>query len=194
MKLDIPNRKFGAYLFDCDGTIADTMPVHHRAWNTALKPFGASFDLELFYALAGMSLEDTVRILNEKHGLSMPFQKVGELKEEAYFKFLPEIKPVAAVLEQILLWHGKIPLAVVSGSPRDSVIKTLTALGLLDRFETIVGAEDYTRGKPDPEPFLTAARRVGVVPADCLVFEDAGLGIQAAKAAGMAWVRVDTRE
>ncbi len=86
--------------------------------------------------------------------------------------------------------HGEIPFAVVSGSTRDSVTKSLRALGILDRFETLVCAGDYAKSKPDPEPFLIAAERLGVAPQDCLVFEDTEMGIQAATAAGMASVKV----
>ncbi|MGB6742634.1 MAG: HAD family phosphatase, partial [Terracidiphilus sp.] len=97
---------------------------------------------------------------------------------------------VPEVLEQIESHYGVIPMGVVSGSSRESVLNSLTTLGLLDRFDTIVGAEDYTRSKPAPDAFLTAAARLGIAPGDCLVFEDTALGIQAATAAGMASVRV----
>jgi HAD superfamily hydrolase (TIGR01509 family) len=86
--------------------------------------------------------------------------------------------------------YGKIPLAVVSGGRRDSVVRSLTATHLLDKFETIVGAGEYARSKPAPDGFLVAAERLGVAPADCLVFEDTDLGIEAATAAGMASVKV----
>jgi HAD superfamily hydrolase (TIGR01509 family) len=94
------------------------------------------------------------------------------------------------VLEHIDLSHGKIPFAVVSGGNRESVTNSLTTLGILDKFDTLVCSEDYVKPKPDPEPFLTAAQRLGVAPADCLVFEDTEMGIQAATAAGMASVKV----
>lgn len=103
---------------------------------------------------------------------------------------LDKVTPVASVVAHVREMHGKIPLAIVSGSPRDSIIRTLTFLGLLDFFDTLVGSEDYTRGKPHPEPFLTAAKRLNVDPKDCLVFEDADAGIQSAEAAGMKWARV----
>jgi HAD superfamily hydrolase (TIGR01509 family) len=86
--------------------------------------------------------------------------------------------------------HRQIPFAVVSGSKRESVISSLTAIGLLDKFDLIIGSEDYTLGKPEPDGFLTAAESLGIAPADCLVFEDTEFGIQAATAAGMQSVRV----
>jgi HAD superfamily hydrolase (TIGR01509 family) len=103
---------------------------------------------------------------------------------------LEDLRAVPEVLEHIDDQHGRIPFAVVSGSTRESVVASLSALGLLARFDTLVCAGEYTKGKPDPEPFLTAARKLGVAPEDCLVFEDAETGVASAKAAGMAVVKV----
>ena len=123
-------------------------------------------------------------------GLSMPVEAVAERKENLYFSLLHDLKPVPEVLEHIVAQHGQIPFAVVSGSTRESIVKSLTAVGLLDRFPILVGSEDYARSKPAPDAFLTAAARLGVAPKDCLVFEDTDMGIQAATAAGMASVRI----
>lgn len=190
MELLIPKGEFKAFLFDCDGTIADSMPIHYQAWLEALSPWGARFPTEQFYAWAGIPGVKTVELLNEQQGLRMPPLEVVNRKEEAYFELLPTLQAVPEVVQQIHLMHGKLRLAVVSGSPGDSVRRTLFTLGLLDRFDAIVAAEDYVHGKPAPDPFLEAARRVEVAPEHCLVFEDAELGIASAQAAGMAWVRV----
>jgi HAD superfamily hydrolase (TIGR01509 family) len=120
----------------------------------------------------------------------MPVETVGRRKEGLYYKLLPQLKPIPEVLEHIEAQHGRIPMAVVSGSSRESVVCSLTTLGLLDRFETIVAAEDYKNAKPAPDAFLRAAENLGVAPRDCLVFEDTPLGIQAATAAGMASIMV----
>jgi HAD superfamily hydrolase (TIGR01509 family) len=120
----------------------------------------------------------------------MPVDAVEIRKENLYLALLGELKPVAEVLEHIEAMHGKIPFAVVSGSSRNSVVQSLEVLHLLDKFDTIVGAEDYTNSKPAPDAFLIAASRLGVEPKDCLVFEDTAMGVKAAKAAGMAVVRV----
>jgi HAD superfamily hydrolase (TIGR01509 family) len=120
----------------------------------------------------------------------MPIDAVAARKESLYLEQLPQLKAIPEVLEYIEAEHGRIPFAVVSGSRRDSVVGSLTALGLMDKFDTIVAAEDYTRGKPAPDAFLLAAARLGVAPTDCLVFEDTDLGIEAATAAGMASVKV----
>jgi len=113
-------------------------------------------------------------------------------KESLYLSLLDQLQPIVAVVTLIKQAAGKIPFAIVSGSPRASIIKTLTALNLLDYFPVIVGSEDYLHGKPNPEPFLTAARLLSVPPSACLVFEDAQPGIEAAKAAGMQYVLVPT--
>jgi HAD superfamily hydrolase (TIGR01509 family) len=117
-------------------------------------------------------------------------EEVQRRKEQLYFDILPELKAVPEVLEHIEFSHGHIPFAVVSGSTRDSVTRSLMSLGILHKFDTLVCAGDYTKSKPDPEPFLIAAERLGVAPEDCLVFEDTEMGIQAATAAGMASVKV----
>jgi HAD superfamily hydrolase (TIGR01509 family) len=190
MKLELPPGDFGAYLFDCDGTIADTMPLHFDSWNAALAPWGGRFSEELFYAWAGISFEETIRRLNEKYGLALPGAEVKAIKERRFNELVPGMKPVESVLEHIVARAGKIPFAVVSGSSRAMVAHTLEVLGLVEHFPVIVGAEDSARGKPFPDPFLRAAKLLGVRPENCLVFEDADLGIESARAAGMAWVRV----
>lgn len=190
MKLKITGGAFRAYLFDCDGTIADSMPLHYIAWKKALAEWDCPFDEELFYAWGGKPPVEIITELNRMQGLRMPVAEVAHHKENFYFDLLPKLQPVAEVLEHIEAMHGRIPFAVVSGSTRESVMKSLTTLGLLDKFDILVGSEDYARSKPAPDAFLTAAARLGVAPADCLVFEDTELGIQAATAAGMASVRV----
>lgn len=190
MPLTLPPGPFSAYLFDCDGTIADSMPLHYVAWSRALTEWKCEFSEELFYAWGGMSVAAIVAALNTMYGLKMPVQDVATRKERFYFELLPQLKPVPEVLEHIRTGYGKIPFAVVSGSTRESVTASLTALNLLDHFETMVCAGDYQKGKPDPEALLLAAERLGVAPQSCLVFEDADLGIEAANAAGMASVKV----
>jgi beta-phosphoglucomutase family hydrolase len=190
MKLQLPAGPFRAYLFDCDGTIADSMPLHYIAWKKALGEWGCAFDEELFYSWGGKPVEVIIATLNERNSLSMPIEAVALRKESLYYELLPQLKPIAEVLEHIEAEYGRIPFAVVSGSSRESVVSSLTTLGLLDKFDTIVAAEDYQNPKPAPDAFLKAAEKLGVAPKDCLVFEDTALGIQAATAAGMATVMV----
>lgn len=188
--LPLPGGHFKAYLFDLDGTLADSMPLHYKSWVQAVTEAGGTFPEDVFYELGGVPLPRTVEILNERFGYTMSPTAVAHRKEQLYLEMLAELKPIASVVAHVHAMHGKIPLAIVSGSPRASIENTLTQLGLGGEFDVIVGAEDYTHGKPDPEPFLTAAKRLNILPADCLVFEDADAGIASAEAAGMQWVRV----
>jgi HAD superfamily hydrolase (TIGR01509 family) len=190
MKLKIPEGKFEAYLFDCDGTVADSMPLHYRAWKQALAEWGCEFGEKRFYGLGGMPVKEIISTLNQEHGLQMPVDSVSRRKENLYYELLSELQAVPDVLEHINAQHGRIPFAVVSGSTRESVTASLQALHLLDRFDVLVCAGDYAKSKPDPEAFLLAAAKLGVPPHACLVFEDTDMGIAAAKAAGMAWVKV----
>ncbi len=190
MTLELPEGPFKAYLFDCDGTIVDSMPLHYVAWNKALGEYGCEFDEALFYAWGGMPVAEIIRSLNEKHGLSMPVETLHHRKEGLYYEMLDQLKGVPEVMEHVHASHGTIPFAVVSGSTRESVVKSLQVLGILDKFDTLVCAGDYAKAKPDPEPFLMAAERLGVEAKDCLVFEDTAMGIAAATAAGMASVKV----
>ena len=190
MGLKLPPGPFKAYLFDCDGTIADSMPLHFVAWSRVLSEWNCEFGEDLFYTWGGMPVATIIATLNEKHGLRMPIEDVARRKEEFYLEILPQLKAVPEVLEHIEASHGRIPLAVVSGSTRDSVTASLEMLKILDKFDTLVCAGDYHKSKPDPEAFLIAAARLGIVPESCLVFEDTDMGIQAATAAGMASVKV----
>jgi HAD superfamily hydrolase (TIGR01509 family) len=190
MTLELPPGPFKAYLFDCDGTIVDSMPLHYVAWNQTLAEWNCEFPEDLFYAWGGMPVAEIIATLNRNNGLQMPAEVIAKRKEKMYFDNLPLLQAVPEVLEHIHLSHGHIPFAVVSGSTRVSVTASLKALNILDRFETLVCAGDYKHGKPHPEPFLMAAERLGVAPEHCLVFEDTEMGIQSATAAGMASVKV----
>jgi len=190
VKLPLPDGDFAAYLFDCDGTIADSMPVHYVAWQEALAEWGCELPEELFYSWAGRSIAAIVADLNEQQGLTMPVELVAQRHEALFGELRPTVAAVPEVLEHIEDGYGRVAMAVVSGGSRDSVTASLTALGLLDRFDVLVCAGDYDRGKPDPEPFLVAARLLNVPPHACVVFEDADAGVAAAIAAGMSVVRV----
>lgn len=181
---------YKAFLFDLDGTVADSMPLHLVSWQQAVEEHGGTFPTELFWAWGGIPLPRTVQMLNERFGLSMEVEAVVERKEGLYLERLADVKVVDSMAATIAKHAGRTAMAIVSGSPRNTIERTLKALGLDDRFAAVVGAEDYIHGKPAPEPFLTAAAQLNVAAADCLVFEDAEAGIASAIAAGMDWVRV----
>jgi HAD superfamily hydrolase (TIGR01509 family) len=189
--LAIPDREFGAYIFDCDGTLADTMPLHYRAWTRLVAELGGSFPEELFYESGGKPTADILRMLRDELGLKVGDVEGAVERKEAYFlEMLPEITPIEPVLAVVRRWYGIKPLAVASGGFRRQIEQTLDALGIRSLFNTVVCVEDYVRGKPFPDPFLEAARRLNVLPRDCVVFEDSPPGVQAAAAAGMECVFV----
>lgn len=178
---------FDGFIFDCDGTLADTMPLHHRAWCHALKSAGASFDFDwpLFVSRAGMSLEHTVSALNEQFNTQL--DPIGiALAQRAYFdKALDDVRPIEPVVSfatRVAREHG---VSVASGSPHHQVVHTLELIGARAHFEIIVTPADVVHGKPAPDMFLLAAERMGVAPERCLVLEDSELGIEAARRAGM---------
>ena len=190
MKLELPAGDFRAYLFDCDGTIVDSMPLHYIAWKKAFAEWNCPFPEDLFYSWGGKPTREIVATLNLMNGLHMPVDALADHKEELYFELLPQLKGIPEVIELIEAEQGRIPFAVVSGGRRNSVVNALDALHLTDRFVTIVSSEEYVNSKPAPDGFLLAAERLGIAPAHCLVFEDTDLGINAATAAGMQSVRI----
>jgi HAD superfamily hydrolase (TIGR01509 family) len=188
--ITLPEGEFDAFIFDCDGTLGDTMPIHYRAWCAALGGRAADFPEALFYELGGVPARGIIELLNERHGYSLPVEETADRKEEFYREMAVEIAPIEPVVALVHKYAGVKPLAVASGGRRSVVTLTLSALGILDHFQTVVTCEDYVHAKPAPDPFLVAAERLGVRPGRCVVFEDTNIGVAAAKAAGMKWVLV----
>jgi beta-phosphoglucomutase family hydrolase len=191
MKLIIPDREFGGYIFDCDGTLADTMPMHYRAWTRLVTELGGIFPEQLFYESGGKPTVQILKMLRDEHGLQVSdVERAAERKEGYFLEMIHEVKPIEAVLTVVHRYYGIKPMAVASGGFRKQIEETLDALGIRSLFDAVVCVEDYARGKPFPDPFLEAAKRLNVAPADCVVFEDSLLGVQAAEAAGMECVFV----
>jgi beta-phosphoglucomutase family hydrolase len=174
-----------ALIFDLDGTLADTMPVHFWAYKHILDNYSINFTPELFGTLAGIPAVDTIRKLNELFGTAMNPEEVGHYKEQEYEKIMHLMKPVEPVVELMKKHYGQIPMAVGTGGYKRLAWKSLEILGLDSYFEVLVSGEDVTHPKPHPETFLKCAEKLGVAPEVCQVFEDGELGIQAATAAGM---------
>ena len=188
--MQLPEREFDAYIFDCDGTLADTMGLHYDAWKMALEPHGADLPEDLYYSWGGRPTREIVEALNEMQGLFMDPEAMTHHKEGLYHSLLPEVLAIEPVVAFAKKMHGKKPLAVASGGGRKAVTATLESLGLIQLFDAIVTSEDYVNGKPSPDPYLEAAKRLGVAPVGCLVFEDTEIGRQSAHAAGMECVLV----
>lgn len=188
--LEIPDHPFRAFIFDCDGTLVDSMPLHFVAWRESLGAHGAPFDFteEFFYSTAGIKEQDMVRMLNERHGSALDPDGVAETKAELFHRLIPQVPEVRPVADFARSLHGRVPMAVASGSDEPIVRACLEANELLHLFDTIITPRNVTHGKPAPDMFLLAAERLGVAPADCLVLEDGMAGVEAAKAAGMQWV------
>lgn len=191
--LILPDGPFEAFIFDVDGTIADTMPLHFEAWTNALGEWSLFFPEEIFYSLGGTKTDRVAEIVRERANANFVVHDIVHHKENYFMERLGKAAPIRPVMEVIEKWRGKIPMAVASGGFRRVIDEILRGLNLQDSFDAIITAEDVIHGKPDPEPFLKAAALLGVNPTKCLVFEDSPTGIAAAQAAGMAWVEI-TRE
>lgn len=184
------NPKAKGLIFDLDGTLVNTMPIHFIAWRNAAAKYGIDFTPDLFGKLAGIPLYPTVEKLNQLFGKTINPREMGDLKETEFEKSLhlaPEIKVVADIVRAC---RHRLPMAVGTGSSRHLATKTLALIGLQDCFKGIVCSEDVTHYKPHPETFLKCAELMGVAPVDCEVFEDGVLGLQAAQTAGMMSVDV----
>jgi beta-phosphoglucomutase family hydrolase len=195
MKLDIPAGDFAGYIFDLDGTLIDTMPLHYRAWDAAMKSAGlqVTLDEDLFYSLGGVPTVRVAELIGQHYGMVVDPQRVFHEKESLFLELQADaklIQPVAEFARQAASTH---PMAIASGGTRDIVNRSLELAGIKALFRAIVTADDVVHGKPAPDMFLLAARLLGVEPTRCLVFEDAEPGIKAALAAGMQVVRVPSR-
>ena len=179
-------------IFDCDGTLADTMPLHWRAWQSILSRHGLVLSQERFYSLGGVPSRDILKLLGREQGIPLDAIAVAREKESAYQPLIAQVEPVNAVVAVAREHHGRIPMAVATGGLRRTIDQVLRHLRIEHLFETVVTSEDVERQKPAPDIFLEAARRIGVPPRLCRAYEDTDLGLQAIRAAGMeAW---DVRE
>jgi beta-phosphoglucomutase-like phosphatase (HAD superfamily) len=182
-----------AFIFDLDGTLADTMPSHYLAWTGIATRHGLTFPEARFYALGGVPTAKIAAMLISEAGLALDPVAVALEKEQAYFDGLAAgagIKSIEPVLALARRHRGEGPLAGASGGVRRVVVRTLEALGIADWFAAVVAAEDTTRHKPDPDVFLEAARRLDADPTTCTVYEDTDIGLEAARRAGMHGVDV----
>ncbi len=168
------------------------MPAHYQAWIEILRPYGITFPEARFYAMGGMPTGKILTLLFAETGKVPDVDALTKEKEAAFIAKAAEIRPIEKVVEVARQARGKTPMAVASGGHRHMVELTLRRIGILDWFPVLVAAEDTVRHKPEPDVFLEAARRLGVSPVECVVYEDTDLGIEAARRAGMRWVDVRT--
>ncbi|MEN6453164.1 MAG: HAD-IA family hydrolase [Prolixibacteraceae bacterium] len=172
-------------IFDLDGTIADTMPIHYIAWRNAAARYGIDFTVDLFAQLAGIPLYPTVERLNKLFGKDIDPKEMGDAKEMEYEHNMDKIVPIEPVIALIKKYHSRLPMAVGTGGLKRLAWKTLEIVHVDRYIDIVVSSEDVRHYKPHPETFLRCAELMGVEPAACQVFEDGMLGIQAAKEGGM---------
>lgn len=177
-------------IFDCDGTLADTMPLHWRAWQVAVAKYKLHFPQDRFYALGGVPSRDIFKMLAREQGVTLDHIKASHEKENEYLQFLPQVGPVHAVVEIAKENFGKIPMAVASGGSQEIIVQVLEHLRIRNLFGAVVTSEMVTNQKPAPDIFLEAARYIGVEPEFCRAYEDTDLGLQAIRSAGMEAVDV----
>ena len=183
-------RQFAGLIFDCDGTLADSMPQHYEAWHETMMRYDIDFDETTFYSWGGMPTEKIIERLSKRDDKSLDVAKVAAEKEAAFERRADDATPYPEVVAVVRQMSGRMPMSVASGGLRDIVRRQVAALGLAEALPVVVASEDTERHKPEPDVFLEAARRMGVEPTRCLVWEDSPLGVRAAEAAGMACVDV----
>jgi HAD superfamily hydrolase (TIGR01509 family) len=179
-----------ALIFDCDGTLTDSMQAHFVAWRDAVAPFGMTLDEQRFYTFSGTPSRRVIPKLAAEQGIELDFETANLAKEEAFLESVHLLKPIDPVIEIARQHRGQLPMAVASGGVRRIVVRQLEHVDIYDWFDTIVTAEDTERHKPDPDVFLEAANRLNVPPEMCRVYEDGEPGIEAARRAGMECVDV----
>lgn len=185
-----PTPPYKALIFDCDGTLVDTLPVHFQTWLAALKTFNAELSEEWYYQHCGLSAVEMIQLLNRLFDYQLDPASVNSQRERHYQTLIHSVKEIRAVTEIVRMHFGKMPMAVASGGGRSTVEATLKATGLYHFFDTIVTIDDVTRGKPAPDIFWFAAQRLGIAPKDCIVYEDSEGGLEAARIAGMRSIDV----
>lgn len=184
--VDLANGNFAALLFDCDGTLADTAELHHYAIAAATKSFGHDMPKEWYLDRVGLSLDQLLQEFKKLCGVQLYRKDLSPLEEDIFCRNTSMIREIASVASIVRNNAGKIPMAVVSSSTRRMVIATLEALQLTPYFSAVITVEDIENPKPAPDGFLKAARRLGIDPSRCLVFEDSQHGLDAARSANMA--------
>ncbi len=177
-------------IFDLDGTLLDSMPVHGKAWMETLPRFGLHMDPKRLLILGGTPSTQIVRILAEEQGVEVDPVTVARQKAEAYLRRLSWVRPIEPVLRIVRRWHRRIPLAVATGGQFAVAERVLEATGLASYFQAVVTSDQVPRPKPAPDLYLEAARRIGVAPSDCLGFEDTPTGLQGLQTAGIQAVYV----
>lgn len=178
-------------IFDLDGTIIDSMPLHYDGYNHALVPYEVHYSVDLFHSRGGIPTRDTLQMIAEENQLNnFNIEQALEEKRSFVEQNLDRIRLIAPVLDTIKAYHTKLPMAVGTGSNRKVVDQLFERFSLGQYFNHVVTASDVTHFKPHPETFLKCASLIDIKPEDCVVYEDGLPGMQAARAAGMKVIDV----
>ena len=186
------DKNIRALLFDCDGTLVDSMPLHFETWRETFEAFGKEYPHTFVDERKGMPIKKVIEEYNLEHNAAIDPEKFASEYELRTIVKLKNVKPIKIVTQIVYQHKGLLPMAVCSGSKKESVETSLKAIGVYDYFKEIITADDNLRAKPAPDIFLEAAKRLNVEPQFCQVFEDSDLGIKAAMDAGM--VATDIRK
>lgn len=175
-----------ALIFDMDGTLSDSLPIHISTWQQVCKLYNFHFDINMISELTGRpTLDFAERVLQDNHSAMVSAQELVRLKQEFFWDNCSRVQPHQQVVDFMLSYKGKVPMAVGTGANRRSAELQLKNLGIYDCFDAIVTASDVKNHKPHPETFLRCAELLGVHPSKCEVLEDGELGMEAARAVGM---------
>ena len=187
---EVPSHIKG-FIFDIDGTLADTMPAHYRACVRVASEFGFEFPLDYFIAMAGIPTTDVFKALLEKqHKTSISVEEVSALKEKYYLEEVPSIQPISFTMDIVKKYQGQIPMSMGTGGTLEVALPNIRQIQADKYISILVSAEDVKKHKPFPDTFLECARLMNIAPEHCLVFEDATNGFKAAEAAGMGCIDV----
>lgn len=179
-------------LFDFDGVVVDSMHQHYDAWSNAFKEKDITFNKEEFFQLEGQGLNKIVKMLGEPHGLvKQDMLDIVEAKARYYYKSV-QIRFYDYFMDMLnKLKNRSVPMGVVTGGNRTRVENTIESY-LKGYFDALVTIDDVSNGKPHPEPFIRGAEKLQLNPEECIVIENAPLGIKSAKAAGTTVIAVKT--
>jgi beta-phosphoglucomutase family hydrolase len=174
-----------ALIFDLDGTLSDSLPVHVETWNKIGEKLGFKFDPQIVYEMTGRPTIEFAEHVVKRYQLDADPHEIVRMKQQSFWKMAHLLKPVDEVVALVKANYGKIPMSVGTGASRRSAEVQLKELNLTHYFDAIVSADDVTSHKPNPETFLECARLMNIEARFCQVFEDGDLGISAAEKAGM---------
>ena len=191
-KIEVPESIKGL-IFDCDGTLVDSMQLHMKAWEYAITQAGGKWDFDFIFSKKGMQGQDILALYNKTFGTTLDVETTARIKQQYFFTHCTEMKPIEPVVDVVRRYATRLPMAVASGGSKVNVVRSLELIGIKQYFEVIITADDDdVLPKPSPEIFLEAARRMNIFPEFCQVFEDGDIGLEAARKAGM--MATDIRE